>query len=86
LLPEQLKPSPFRVLLMHFQNLFSVILVVCGCMSLILYAVFPKELTHAYVGVTLILVSVFNAFQEFYQTSKSKQLLKGLMVNVKSEY
>jgi sodium/potassium-transporting ATPase subunit alpha len=79
LLPEQLKPSPFRVLLMHFQNLFSVILVVCGCMSLILYAVFPKELTHAYVGVTLILVSVFNAFQEFYQTSKSKQLLKGLM-------
>jgi len=68
---------------MHFKNLFSVILVVCGCMSLILFAVFPHEYTHLYIGITLILVSFFNAFQEFYQKFKSEELLKGLMVNIK---
>lgn len=52
-------------------------------MSLVLFAVFPREYTHLYIGITLILVSFFNAFQEYYQKFKSEELLKGLMVRFK---
>lgn len=55
-------------------------LILCGLLSLILYTVYPTEFTHLYVGITLILVSFFNAFLEFYQKYKSEELLKGFMV------
>ncbi len=55
-------------------------LVLCGLMSLSLYAVYPTEYSLLYVGIVLILVAFFNAFLEFYQKYKSEELLKGFMV------
>lgn len=56
-------------------------LILCGLLSLILFIIYSDKYSHLYVGITLILVSFFNAFLEFYQKYKSEELLKGFMVH-----
>ena len=81
-MPETKKPSPIKAYLMHLNNLFSIMLILSGFMSLCLYSVYSEEFTHLYVGITLILVAFFNALLEFYQKYKSEELLKGFMVRI----
>ena len=57
-------------------------LIICGIMSLALFAVYPTEFSLMYVGIVLILVAFFNAFLEFYQKYKSEELLKGFLVKM----
>ena len=80
LIPEPRKPSLFRAYLSYLQNLFSIMLIICGVMSLVLFIIYSEEFSHLYVGLILILASFFNAFLEFFQKYKSEELLKGFMV------
>lgn len=80
LLPAEKKPNLFVAYLMYLPNLFSIMLILCGLMSITLFIIYPSQFSSLYVGIVLILVSFFNAFQEFYQKYKSEELLKGFMV------
>lgn len=80
MLAQPKQPSLFKAYIIYLMNLFSLMLVLCGLMSLSLYAVYPKEFALLYVGIVLILMALFNAILEFYQKYKSEELLKGFMV------
>lgn len=55
-------------------------LILCGILSLSLFAVYYTDFTHLYVGLVLIAVAFLNAFLEFYQKYKSEELLKSFLV------
>ena len=79
-MPEEKKPNLLLAYLMYIPNLFSIILIICGMLSITLFIIYSSEFSNLYVGITLILVAFFNAFLEFYQKYKSEELLKGFMV------
>ncbi len=58
-------------------NLFSVVLILAGLMSLVVFILNPFSFVPMYVGIIFILVAFFNAFLEFYQELKSKHVLEG---------
>ena len=80
MMPVEKKPNLLVAYLMYLPNLFSIMLIICGLLSIVLFIIYSSEFSHLYVGITLILVAFFNAFLEFYQKYKSEELLKGFMV------
>lgn len=85
-LKEDTKQHVIVAYFKYFGNLFSMMLILCGLLSLGLFAVYSTDFTLMYVGIVLIAVAFFNAFLEFYQKFKSEELLKGFMVIMEQKW
>lgn len=76
-IPRPKRRHPLLIYLSYMRNLFSVVLILAGLMSLVVFILKPTDFPPLYVGIIFILVAFFNAFLEFYQEVKSQQILEG---------
>lgn len=76
-LPEPKQKNLFTLYISYMRNLFSIILILSGTMSIVVFILDTSTFVPLYVGIAFILVAFLNAFLEFYQEMKSKQVLEG---------
>ncbi len=69
----------------HLLNLFNVMLIVSGVLSLILYAVDSSSQVNLFLGVILLVVATANASLDFYQQYRTASLLDSFMSMIPAE-
>lgn len=66
----------------HLKNLFSLMLIFAGILTLVIFILNTSKWENLYTGILFILIAFVNAGLEFYQEYKSGQILAGFMVNI----
>lgn len=81
--PNSITPPPKKSLIFlffsHFGNLFSVLLLISGGLSFILYAIDRSQTVNLLLGGVLIFVATMNSSIEFYQEFKSAEILNSFL-------
>ena len=80
------KKNPFMIFCHYLSGLFNVMLLIAGILSFVVYAIPPAEGSdrdgsNIVLGSILIVVTLLNAFLEFYQEYKSSSLLESFKVS-----
>jgi len=69
---------PFILFLHEFKNPLTLLLILAGVLSLILYAIDTTVIINLYLGAVLIVVMLLNALIDFVQLQKSAAILNSL--------
>ncbi|KAJ3345512.1 hypothetical protein HDU91_007326 [Kappamyces sp. JEL0680] len=74
------KDHPIVQFLKFLAGIFNLLLLICGIVAYIVYAIDPvNNASNVYIGAILLIVAFLNAYIEFYQTQKSQAILESFM-------
>lgn len=80
IMPTRKKKPLWIRYLNYMKNLFSMMLILAGVLTLIIFILDTSRWKNLYTGILFILIAFVNAGLEFYQEYKSDQILQGFMV------
>ena len=77
------KSHPIIKYLEYLAGVFNALLLICGIVAYIIFAVDPVvgNRPNLYIGGLLIFVALANAYIEFYQSQKSQAILESFLVS-----
>ena len=86
LLTPAKKVHPFIKYLQFLFAIFNFILLICGIVAYVIFAIDPaNNFPNVYIGGLLIFVALVNAYIEFYQHQKSQAILDSFMNMIPSQ-
>jgi magnesium-transporting ATPase (P-type) len=78
--PNMLTPPPriplWMLFLLQFTNIFMILLMSAGVLSIIAWAIAPSDFTSLYLGILLFVIVLFTCYETYSQEAKSDQLME----------
>jgi magnesium-transporting ATPase (P-type) len=78
--PNMLTPPPriplWMLFLLQFTNIFMILLMIAGLLSIIAWAIAPSDFTSLYLGILLFAIVFVTCYETYSQEAKSDQLME----------